>query len=330
MKSTVNINYDNITIASEHLNGCDPGHCKNALWSIYNVIAKTKKTSTDHWQNTNLDILYAIGKVASFKDDGMATLILPEDEKLEIKSTSKKNLTASGFTISNKGGQALSYKGDDFANVIFGLKLFASICEKSGAYAAQFFRYGDISIACSGADIPAREKEIQAIIDYEKSLMGILSQERFNIISDRDRAFIAAFDKEMNAIGYNFIGNLSSVTKYTEIPYSKGGTSKTIFSRIRIWHENGEIVLRLYFTNIDKCRSYIENAPAHIKAAFAFEGGDCKDCMATCKSVKKYAIDGQEYYKCCHSIARFNNPIVEKMPDYMALLAEFFPKIKQV
>ncbi|MCL2406188.1 MAG: hypothetical protein FWC92_11695 [Defluviitaleaceae bacterium] len=151
MKSTAEIKYDDIIIADEHLNGHDHDFYKNALWSIYNVIKKAKKISTEYWtwEYTKLSTLYAMGKQALFLDENMKTLVLYEGD-VRIQSTDKKDLTKSGFTISKKEGKtAISYKLDDFNNVIFGLKLFVDICEKyaAGGFAEQFFHYGDISVA---------------------------------------------------------------------------------------------------------------------------------------------------------------------------------------
>ena len=94
----------------------------------------------------------------------------------------------------------------------------------------------------------------------------------------------------------------------------------------RIYIKNdGKVVLRLFLKNIDKHRQYIESAPSYIKESFAFEGGNCKNCMSACKSMKIYTIDGQQFNKCCHKTAYFSNPSVEKLSDYMALYLEFNP-----
>ena len=165
-----------------------------------------------------------------------------------------------------------------------------------------------------------------------KTLEEWLSEERFNIISESDKAFIIAFDKEFVALGYDYgsgyLGNANGWPKYGMITYGKTGT-KSRPCPARIYSkDSGEIVLRLYLSNIDKHRQYIEGTPPYIKNAFAFKSGDCKKCMATCKSMKIYTIDGQLYDKCCHSIACFYNPSVEKLPDYMNLYSEFNPAKK--
>jgi len=103
MKSTAEIKYDDIIIADEHLNGRDHDLCKNALWSIYNVIKKAKKISTEYWtwEYTKLSTLYAMGKQALFLNENMKILVLHEGD-LKVHSMDKKDLTKSDFTISKK------------------------------------------------------------------------------------------------------------------------------------------------------------------------------------------------------------------------------------
>jgi len=215
MKSTAEIKYDDIIIADEHLSGRDHDLCKNALWSIYNVIKKAKKVSTEYWtwEYTKLSTLYAMGKQALFLDENMKTLVLYEGD-VKVQSTDKKDLTKSGFTISKKDGKtAFSYKLDDFNNVIFGLKLFVDVCEKyaAGGFAEQIFHYGDISIAFKDADIQAKEKEVQQVIAYDIGIRGTLSEEKFDVISEDDKAFIFAYDNALSALGYDF----TALTNYT-------------------------------------------------------------------------------------------------------------------
>jgi len=331
MKSTAEIKYDDISIASEHLNGHDHGQCKNALWSIYNVIKKAKKISTEYWtwEYTKLSTLYAMGKQALFSDENMKTLVL-YDGDVKIHSTDKKDLTKSGFTISKKDNKtALSYKHDDFNNVIFGLKLFVDICEKyaAGGFAEQIFHYGDISIAFKGADIKAKEKEVQQIIAYDIGIRGTLSEEKFDVISKEDKAFIFTYDEMINTLGYDFGNRLWGASDYTEIGYSKTGVkSKNMVSRIRIEHDTGKILLRIYVNDVDKHRNYIESAPAHIKAGFAFDGGECTGCNINFCHPKKYTLDGKSYVKCTHFAGTFHEPKIENIPGYCTLLATVYQK----
>ena len=162
-----------------------------------------------------------------------------------------------------------------------------------------------------------------------KKLEDVLSERRFDAISEAEKVFIIAFDKEMNAIGYDY-GDSAVSTVYgsvNAIKYGKTGTkSRPCPANIEI-NENG-ISLRLFLSKIDKHRQYIENAPTHIKEAFIFKDGDCSGCNLNYCSPKTYTIDGQLFNKCIHKTFRFYNPSVEKLSDYIGLLAEFYPKRK--
>jgi len=160
-----------------------------------------------------------------------------------------------------------------------------------------------------------------------KSMEEKLQEERFHFISEPDKAFIAAFDKVIGDLGFDYGGGIGSGYGWGKymIIYGKTGTkNRACPARIYI-KESGEVRLRLFFNKIDKHQKYIEEAPPHIKAAFANDWGGCTDCSPTCKMVKEYSIDGKQYRKCCHSTAYFSGPTVEKLPDYMALYAEFNP-----
>lgn len=163
-----------------------------------------------------------------------------------------------------------------------------------------------------------------------KNLEQRLAEERYSFISEQDKAFIVAFDKQFEALGYDCggtIGGDGNMEKFT-IKYGKTSVkSRPCPARIHITR-NGEVMLRMYFMNINKHKQYIENAPSHIKEAFTIDWGDCKSCMPHCKSMKIYTIGEQLYNKCCHSTAFFNNPSVERLEDYMALYSEFNPRNK--
>lgn len=362
MENTVEIKYDDISIADEHLNGYDYDRCKNALWSIYNFFKKIKSDYISDSGRTDMIInnLYLIGRFASFQDGGLDSLVFAGNEKVNINGRlqkikfgspkvfpgelEKNGFLFSDFTYSNGDGQTkkhgtneiekftLSYKGDNFKDVIFGLKLFADICAKfsSGSRAGVFFQNGDISIAFKDTDVEKKEKEhIDNMKSNVKSIKDMLSEERFNIVSDRDKAFMIAFDEAMNGLGYGFGGKTgvaSKNEKYVFIYTKAGLKSNASFARFLIREDC--IILRIYFNDIDEHRKYIENAPSHIKDAFAFNGGDCINCSSTCMKSRAYVIDGNQYRKCCHSIAHFNAPSVERLPDYMALLTEFYPNKK--
>jgi len=160
-----------------------------------------------------------------------------------------------------------------------------------------------------------------------KPIAQKLSEERFNIISNPDKAFIVAFDKWLESLGYDYgggIGDGYGWGKYMIIYGKTGVKSRPCPARIYI-KDDGKIQLRFFLKNIDKHRKYIENAPSYVKDGFAFDWGDCKNCVSTCKTMKIYTIDDRLYNKCCHSTVYFSDPTVEKLPDLMALYSEFNP-----
>lgn len=163
----------------------------------------------------------------------------------------------------------------------------------------------------------------------DKKLEEVLSENRFNIVSEADKAFIVAFDKVMNEMGYDSGGIINaSMACYMTVKYGKTGTkTKTCPAHIEI-SENG-IKLRLFLNKIDNHRQYIENTPLHIRNVFTGAGNECKSCSTFCKgknntSGKKYTIDGRMYHKCSYGTFYFNTPTVEKLSDYMDLINEFY------
>ena len=153
-----------------------------------------------------------------------------------------------------------------------------------------------------------------------KTLEETLSENRFNITSESDKAFIIALEKAMNEMGYGFDCIIGTNIKFRSI----GTKTKSCPIGLKI-KENG-ISLRFKLFKIDPHRQYIESTPAHIKEAFVFNGGDCKLCHPKCGPGKIYTIDGQRMQKCNHKVFYFKMPTIEKIPDYMDLLSEFFPK----
>jgi len=161
-----------------------------------------------------------------------------------------------------------------------------------------------------------------------KNMERLLSEERFNIISEGDKKFILDFDKAITELGYDFgsaIGDGYCWGKYMII-YSKTGVkNKKVIARIFI-RESG-IVLRLFFNDIDKHRKHIEHAPEHIKSVFAGNHGNCS-CnpqKENCRMRKTYTIDDKQIEKCSGVVFEFWNPTAEKLADYIDLLEEFYP-----
>lgn len=165
-----------------------------------------------------------------------------------------------------------------------------------------------------------------------KNMEDLLSEERFNVISEPDKAFIVAFDEKIRKLGYDSGGSICSGKcwgKYMIIYKKSGVKSKTVIARIYV-RDDG-IVLRLFFNNVDKHSAYIENAPGHIKDVFTGEHGNCNHCAhghrkdGFCKFRKTYTIDGKLIEKCNGVVFEFWQPTVEKLPDYINLLTAFYP-----
>ena len=175
--------------------------------------------------------------------------------------------------------------------------------------------------------------ESYRISEPSKSIEERLTEERFSIVSEPDKNFILAFSRENSALGYDYGGHIgwgACWGRYMVI-YSKIGVkSKQVAARIFI-RENG-IVLRLFFSNIEKHARYIENAPEHIKSVFIGTHGDC-NCnpkKENCKMKKTYTIDGKQFEKCSGVVFEFHQPSMMKLPDYMGLLREFYEKRAKV
>lgn len=162
-----------------------------------------------------------------------------------------------------------------------------------------------------------------------------LSDPLYDFVSDNDKAFVIAFDKAMHKIGYENSGITPYVCfgKY-KIEYSKTGlkTKKVI---ARFYFRDDDIVLRLYFTKIDKHIAYIENSCDFIKSSFTNDTGKCGHCdngfnvNDSCNFRKTYTIDEQVYEKCSGNNFYFDNHDVASVPKYIELITTFYPVKKE-
>jgi len=157
-----------------------------------------------------------------------------------------------------------------------------------------------------------------------KNVEELLQEKRFDAVSPSDKLFITSFDKAMSEFGYDFGGIIGSGYSWSKfmIIYGKTGT-KSRPCAARIYISENEIALRLFLNKIDARRQYIEAAPHHIKEAFTGPYSDCRQCKTKC-TPKEYTIDGRLMQKC--DPFWFDKPSMEKLPDYVNLLSEFFPK----
>ena len=162
----------------------------------------------------------------------------------------------------------------------------------------------------------------------------LLNESRFDFISVDDKAFIMALDAAMLACGWgleataHYKGYVCG--RYMLIYHKLGVKAKKVVARIYM-RDNG-IVLRMYFSGINKHHTYIEKSPPHIKGVFTGIHGNCGVCGnehdSSCKHRKTYTIDDNTYVKCDGAVFEFSNPTIDKLPDYMNLLSDFYPSIK--
>ena len=163
----------------------------------------------------------------------------------------------------------------------------------------------------------------------------ILKEARFDFISSENKAFILAFNDDITRLGYDFGGKIGSGYcwgKYMVIYTKSGVKSKNVYARIYI--READIVLRLFFSDIDKHREFIENAPAYIKEIFVGEFGNCQHCHnekdGACQFRKTYTIDGRLIEKCNGNTFWIFRPSIQYLSDYITLFTEFYSKKKAV
>ncbi|MCQ5129520.1 hypothetical protein NE562_07590 [Butyricicoccus faecihominis] len=154
-----------------------------------------------------------------------------------------------------------------------------------------------------------------------------MKEERFACITEKDKGFIIAFTQAMEELGYTYddtIGNGFCWGKYMLIFRKANVKSKNVVARIYI--KEDAVVLRMFFNNVTKHASFISAAPAYIKTVFTGDYGNCKHCKGDhCKFRKDYVIDGLNIEKCNGTTFEFEQPAVEKLPDYLRLFREFYP-----
>jgi hypothetical protein len=179
----------------------------------------------------------------------------------------------------------------------------------------------------------------------EEKMRKLLKEDQFGFISNENKEFINKFTEEMDLFGYDFggeIGNGFCWGNYMIIYSQKNVKTKKVIARIYIrddgvivWggkenkFKNG-LVLRLFLTNIDKHRLYIENTPSHIKMPFINDQAICVHDREDCRFRKIYTLDGKKIEKCGGSVFEYNDPKKEYIKDYMDILKEFYDKKKSV
>ena len=168
-------------------------------------------------------------------------------------------------------------------------------------------------------------------------MKDLLSDPKYDFIVPDEKAFVIAFDQAMAQSGYesNGIQPYVCLGRY-KIEYCKAGL-KTKRYVARFYFRDSGLVFRLYFSNIDKHREHIENAPEFIRAPFTNDVGRCKQCdknggcigkKGQCSFKKSYTIGGSLYEKCAGENYYFDNLDLSSVPQYMELLNRFYPSKK--
>lgn len=158
---------------------------------------------------------------------------------------------------------------------------------------------------------------------------NLLSAKEYDFISAKNKAFITAFDEAMDGLGYTSggqIGNGYCWGRYMVIYTKQCVKSKKSYARVYIQDEG--LVLRLYFSNIDKHREAIEHAPAFIREAFTGEFPTCDQCRPACTHRKCYTISGRDYEVCDGRAFWFFRPALEQLPEYLDIFTTFYPTKK--
>ncbi|HWS29631.1 MAG TPA: hypothetical protein VN512_05880 [Clostridia bacterium] len=159
----------------------------------------------------------------------------------------------------------------------------------------------------------------------------ILKEPRFDFLSDSSKAFLFAFDCEMEALGYHFgesIGDGYCWGRYMVIYRKRNVQSDQVYARVYL--RDNDIVLRLFLNKIDKHRSYLEQAEPFILAPFTGKRGDCTHCHnekdSTCKFRKSYTLFNRSIEKCNGITFEYFEPDIADIPSYIALFREFYPE----
>lgn len=115
--------------------------------------------------------------------------------------------------------------------------------------------------------------------------------------------------------------------------YTKASV-KSKKSYARIYMRENDLVLRMYFSNVDKHRQAVEQAPDYIQQAFTGDYGVCGHCHnmkndGSCSHRKSYTINGKKYELFDGFAFWFFSPELARIPEYIKLFLSFYPEKKQ-
>lgn len=166
-------------------------------------------------------------------------------------------------------------------------------------------------------------------------MKALLKEEAYDFVGAGDKEFIAAFDAEMERLGYTCNRTIRDGYCWgrSMIVYTKAGVkSKKSFARIYM-REDG-VVLRMYFSGVDKRRQAVEQASARIRQAFTDDYGACGHCHnmkrdGSCGHRKSYTLGGERYEFCDGFAFCFFSPDLATLPEYIRLFLAFYPEKKR-
>lgn len=166
-------------------------------------------------------------------------------------------------------------------------------------------------------------------------MQDVLREEAYSYVRSLDKEFIVAFDAEMNRLGYTCNRTIGDGFCWGRnmIVYTKAGV-KSKKSYARLYLRENDLVLRMYFSNVDKQRAAIEQAPDYVQQAFTGDYGVCGHCHnskedGSCSHRKRYTLHDQPYEFCDGFAFWFFAPDLTRIPEYIKLFLAFYPEKKQ-
>lgn len=161
----------------------------------------------------------------------------------------------------------------------------------------------------------------------------LLQDSKFDFVEVADKELIVAFDLAMGELGYTCGSAISDGYcwgKYMIIYTKSGVKSKKSYARIYI--RDADVILRLYFSNVDKHRTAIEHAPHYVQEAFTGDFPACGHCggKTECIHQKRYTLHGKPCEVCDGKAFWFFRPTQARLPAYLDLFQTFYPPKKQL
>ena len=171
----------------------------------------------------------------------------------------------------------------------------------------------------------------------EEMLMDVLlNKPEYQYIGELNRDVIIRFNNEMEKLGYTCNNTIVPGFCWGNhmIIYTKANV-KSKKSYARIYLKDNELIVRMYFSDVNSKKEVIEESPEYIKDAFTGEYGYCKFCHnmkddGSCSHRKSYQIDNKDYHFCDGYAFWFFNPTIDKIPEYIKLFMTFYPQKKEI